>query len=145
MLARRSIGPWTGESASGRARAGPHQPSAAEACSARRTGPHAPHDAGVLVGLQATAGKRAVVRLVVQRDTPADASCPKVRPPGEREQSRSPEGILAVDVTFLEADRTLIVQDFPVNGTTLPAGLTTSSGWQRAMSLIIGDRTSGAF
>jgi hypothetical protein len=66
-----------------------------------------------------------------------------VRPPGEKAQSRTPEGLLAIDVTFLEGDRTLTVQDFPVDGTTLPGGLTTSSAWQRSISLIIGDRTSG--
>jgi hypothetical protein len=61
----------------------------------------------------------------------------------EKAQSRTPEGLLAIDVTFLEGDRTLTVQDFPVDGTALPAGLTTSSAWQRTMSLIIGDRASG--
>jgi hypothetical protein len=90
-------------------------------------------------------GNGAVTRLVVQRDGPADPTCPKVRPPGEREKSGTAEGILATDVTLNEADRTMAVQDFPVNGTRLPADLTTSPAWQRVMSLIIGDRTSGAF
>jgi outer membrane protein OmpA-like peptidoglycan-associated protein len=75
--------------------------------------------------------------------SPSSHDCPK-RPADEVARSRSPEGILGIDFTFIESDKikSITIQDFAVDSATLPTGLTTSSGWQRAMSFLVGDPTS---
>jgi outer membrane protein OmpA-like peptidoglycan-associated protein len=79
-----------------------------------------------------------VQRQQVQRQ----AVCPP-RPQGEARQSRSAEGILPVNVAFSESGgiSRLDIMDFPVNGQALPQNVTTSTEWQRAISLMLGDPT----
>jgi subtilisin family serine protease len=72
---------------------------------------------------------------------PSSHDCPD-RSADEVSRSHSPEGILGIDFIFIESDKSITIQDFPVGSATLPAGLTTTSGWQRAMSFLVGDPTS---
>ena len=72
---------------------------------------------------------------LIQRD-----ACP-ARPSGESAQSRTPDGVLASNTAFSTSGGTsnLDIVDFAVNSSALPPGVTSSSDWQRGMSLILGD------
>lgn len=53
--------------------------------------------------------------------SPSSHDCPK-RPADEVARSRSPEGILGIDFTFIESDKikSITIQDFAVGSATLP-------------------------
>jgi hypothetical protein len=65
------------------------------------------------------------------------ATCP-IRPPDEVTRSRRSGGILSTDVITPSAN-TLVIQDFSVNDTALPIGVTTNPVFERFMSIATGD------
>ncbi len=65
-------------------------------------------------------------------------ACPRSRPKGEAAKSEEPAGLLTHNVVFDARDNKLFIQDFAVNEAALPPGVTTSSSWQRVMSIIAG-------
>lgn len=65
------------------------------------------------------------------------AACP-ARPADEATTSRTPGGILSIDVVTPSTNM-LAIQDFPVNDSALPSGVTANPVFQRFMSMATGD------